>query len=222
MNNLQLILDRINEEADREISEIEMRRDEELERISDELEAEISKLEAEAEARAMSEYQRIIARAESSGDMNERRTVLAAKSKLVDKVYRDAAQSILSLPHVEYASVMSRLLADAVIDRCNTVLEMTEIYDDGEFAADGKQPFDVLISERDREHHSRDIIAGAEKIIALRDLNVPKIRLSKESANISGGFILRHGSAEINCSIEEMLRYHKENRYGVIADMLFS
>ncbi len=221
MNNLELILERINGDADGEIAEINAECERECERIQRELDGRLSDMEKRTEAVAMKEYQRIIARAESAGAMNERQTVLAAKSELVEKVYRDAADFILRLPDDKYAEIMSRLLADAIIAQTDTVREMTETYSDDEFSGDARLPYDVLISAGDREKHSRDIISGAERIIAMKDMTVPKIRLSRENADITGGFILRHGSIEINCSVEEMIRAVKEKGYAAVAGILF-
>lgn len=222
MNNLERILERINSDAEREIAEINAECERRCEEIRQELDDRLSDMEKRTESAAMKEYQRIIARAESAGTMNERRTILAAKSELVEKVYRDAAEFILRLPDDKYAEIMSRLLADAIIAQTDTVRDMTETYSDNEFSADAKLPFDVLLSASDRERHSRDIIAGAERIIAVKDMTVPKIRLSRENADITGGFILRHGTVEINCSIEEMIRARKETGYAAVAGILFA
>lgn len=222
MNNLDKILSRIDSDAEREIEAVRAEAAAKIAEVNEDADNRISDMRKKAEAAAMREYQSVISRAESAGAMAEREIMLRAKSELIEKVYRDAESFILSLPHEKYAAVMSSLLASAIIERMNTIREMTDLYNDAEFAAEGKVPFEVFLSEEDRKNHSRDIIAGAEKIIAEQDLLVPKIKLAKECADIRGGFIVRYGSAETNCSVSDMVSSVKERTYARVASILFS
>ncbi len=222
MNNLDKILDRITLDAEREIDSVNAEAQEKIDAIEEETKNKISDMKKRGETAAMREYQSILSRAEAAGAMSKREIMLRAKSKLIEKVYRDAENFIISLPSEKYASIMSSILADAVIDRINTVYEMTERYGEEEFASDSKLPFEVILSEKDKKEHSRDIISGAEQIIAERDVTVPKIKLSKDSADINGGFIVRFGESEINCSVSAMTEAVKEETYAKVAAVLFS
>ena len=62
MNNLELILERINGDADGEIAEINAECERECERIQRELDGRLSDMEKRTEAVAMKEYQRRIGR----------------------------------------------------------------------------------------------------------------------------------------------------------------
>lgn len=222
MNNLDKILSRINADADREIEAVRTDAKAKLDAITEEAEDRISDMKKRAESAAMKEYQSIISRAETSGAMAEREIILRAKSELIEKVYRDAENFIVSLPSDKYAAVMSTLLAGAVIERMNTVHDMTSLYNDEEFVGEHKIPFELVLSEEDKKAHPRDIISGAEQIIAERDMTVPKIKLAKDSADIRGGFIVRYGSAETNCSVSAMVAAVKEKTYTRVASVLFS
>lgn len=221
MNNLERILDRIKADADCEIQKIRDAAEMRVGSIQNDTNARLDIINRRAEEAAMKEYQSVLARAESRGVMAEKDIILKAKSELIDKVYRDAESFILNLPADKYAEVMSGLLADAVISRMTTVTEMTEVFADENFAAEGKVPFEVLLPEEHKKKFGRPIISGAEKRIAEKELTVPKIKLSKDCAPIHGGFIVKYGDVQTNCSVSAMIDSLKERTYAVVASVLF-
>ena len=82
-------------------------------------------------------------------------------------------------------------------------------------------PFEVLLPEAHKKKFGRAIISGAEKSIALKNLTVPKIKLSKDSAPIDGGFIVKYGDVQTNCSVSAMISSLKERTYAKVASVLF-
>lgn len=221
MNNLERILDRINAEADLEVKKIEEAAALRVETIQKDTDERLDLAKRRAEAAAMKEYRSILERAEARGTMAEKEIILKAKSELIDKVYRDAESFILELPDDRYAEVMSSLLADAVISRMATVSEMTEVFADENYIGEAKIPFEVLLPEEHKKKFGRPIISGAEKLIASKELTVPKIKLSKEAAPIKGGFIVKYGEVQTNCSVSAMISSLKERTYASVASVLF-
>ncbi len=221
MNNLERILDRIKADAEGEIEKIRSEAELQVGKIQKDTEERLELIRRRAEAAAMKEYQSILSRAEARGVMTEKEIILKAKSELIDKVYRDAESFIMGLPDAKYAEVMSALLADAVISRMATVAEMTELYSDENFAGDVKLPFEVFLPEEHKKKFGRAIISGAEKRIAEKELTVPKIKLSKDAAPIRGGFIVKHGEVQTNCSVSAMIGSLKEKTYANVASVLF-
>ena len=221
MNNLDRILDRIKADADLEIKKIEEASAARIDTIQKDTEEKLDLINRRTEEAAMKEYQAILARAQSRGAMVEKEILLGAKSELIEKVYRDAESFIMNLPADKYTEVMSGLLADAVISRMATVTEMTETFADEAYVGEGKVPFEVLLPEAHKKKFGRAIISGAEKSIALKDLTVPKIKLSKDSAPIDGGFIVKYGDVQTNCSVSAMISSLKERTYAKVASVLF-
>ena len=221
MNNLERILDRINADADLEIKKIEEAADMRVESIQKDTAERLDLIKLRAENAAMKEYQSIISRAEAKGAMAEKDIILKAKSELIDKVYRDAESFIMNLPDDKYAEVMSSLLADAVISRMTTVTEMCDVFADENFIGEAKVPFEVLLPEEHIKKFGRAITSGAEKLIAAKELTVPKIKLSKEAAPINGGFIVKYGDVQTNCSVSAMIGSLRERTYASVASVLF-
>jgi len=221
MNNLDRILDRIKADCDSEVKKIEEAAAARIDTIQKDTDDALDIINRRAEDAAMKEYQAILARAESRGVMAEKDIILKAKSELIDKVYRDAESFIMNLPADKYAAVMSGLLADAVISRMATVTEMTAVFADENYAGEGKVPFELLLPEEHKKKFGRAIISGAEKRIAEKELTVPKIKLSKDCAPINGGFIVKYGDVQTNCSVSAMIGSLKERTYAKVASVLF-
>lgn len=221
MNNLELILERIVSDSRAEALKITSDADLKTEDIKHRAEDRCSDIRRSAENAAMKEYGLIISRAQSSAAMEKREIILKAKTELIERVFRDAESFICALPDKKYNEVMARLLADAVSDRMNTVRSMTEVYSDSEFEGEADIPFEVLMNEKDKGSGARDIITLAEKIISDRVKSKPTILLSESSIDAPGGFIVRYGMSETNCTVEVMIRSLKERMYSKVAAELF-
>ena len=221
MNNLNLILEKISAESQEKIDAVNEERDRKISEIEKAAEDRISSVFARAETVALKEYETEVARAESAGKLAEREIVLSAKAALIDQIFSAAAERIRSLPDAEYVTVLSRLLAGAVIERQSAVEALIEKYGEEEYGADAKLPYDAAFSPEDTVKFGRDIISKAEQYIANRDLIVPRIRLSKTPADIDGGVIVKYGDSETNCSVAAMIASVKEKADATVAAILF-
>ena len=52
-------------------------------------------------------------------------------------------------------------------------------------------------------------------------LSGKKLALSKDTANIRGGFILRDRNVEVNCTFETLVRLQRGQAAGAVAKLLF-
>ena len=221
MNNLNLILEKIEAESQKKIDATNEERDRKISEIDRAAEDKIAVILSRAESAALKEYETEVARAESSGKLAEREIILSAKSALVDQVFAAAAERIRSLPDEEYSATLANLLAGAIIERQSAVEALIEKYGEEEYGADAKLPYDAAFSPEDTEKFGRDVISKAEQIIANRDLLVPRIRLAKAPADIEGGVIVKYGESETNCSVEAMVASAKEKADAKVASILF-
>lgn len=71
---------------------------------------------------------------------------------------------------------------------------------------------EMLLCARDLEAVGKDLAEAAAKY---------KLTVSKETADISGGFILRYGKIEENCSIDAIFREKTEQLTDRISGVLF-
>ena len=222
MNNLDLILDRINGECQKQIDGVNSEKDKKTAEINEAAEGKISAVISRAERTALKAYETEVTRAESSGRLAAREIVLSAKASYIGTVYSAAEDFICSLPEEEYVLVLSRLLASAVMERQAAVAALIEKYGEEEYGAELKVPFDAAFSPEDTEKYGREIISKAEQYIANQDVLVPRIRPAKEPADIRGGVIVRYGDSETNCSVSAMIDSVKDKTDADIARILFS
>ena len=133
MNNLNLILDKISADCDARIGRVNADKAEKIAEIGKAADGRVSDVLSRAEGAALKEYESCVSRAESSGKLAAREIILEAKSSLVEQVYSAAEEFIYSLPEEKYVLVLSRLLANAIIDRQNSVNSLIEKYGEEEY-----------------------------------------------------------------------------------------
>ena len=70
----------------------------------------------------------------------------------------------------------------------------------------------------------QEVLFDAEKIfaaVAKANKDGRKLTLSKETRDISGGFILKDGNVEVNCTFDTLVRLQKAETAGAVAKKLF-
>lgn len=128
----------------------------------------------------------------SMAQMEARKAALAAKQEAVSRAYELALEKLCSLPEARYVEVLAGLLQDA--------------------SATGTE--EVIFSAKDRE-------AVGRKAVDLANGKTRHLKLSKETADIGGGFILRGRNVEVNCAFETLVRVQKGQGSGDVARLLF-
>ncbi|MBO4916104.1 MAG: V-type ATP synthase subunit E [Oscillospiraceae bacterium] len=192
MNGLERITNRIEAEAQNEIDGILNAGKAETKRIVDSWRARI-----DAENRELADRNEKAAaereeRLKSAAEMDARKTILAAKQKMVDEAYELALDKLCKMPDADKTNLLSELLVRA--------------------SSTGTE--EAVFSEADR--------AVGEKAVAQANAASGKsLTLSKETAPIRGGFILRDRNVEVNCAFETLVRLQKAESAGAVAKILF-
>lgn len=129
--------------------------------------------------------ERAIARAESSAGLIKRNGVLAAKSAIIDDVFNIAVERIIGSDDVQYL----KLMVAAAIRAAGEVN-----------AAESKNGV-IIMNKNDAPKFGKQL---AEQLSHSGNASA-KFTPAKEYANIRGGFILRCGDIDVNCSIESIV-----------------
>ena len=192
MNGLERITSRIEAEAQSEINGILDAGEAETRRIVDSWRERI-----DAETLALAEKNEKAAaereeRLKSAAEMDARKTILQAKQEMVDEAYALALDKLCKLPEDEKTALLSDLLVRA--------------------SSTGSE--EAVFSEADRA-------AGAKAVEKANAASGKRIALSKETAPIRGGFILRDQNVEVNCAFETLVRLQKAETAGAVAKILF-
>ena len=192
MNGIERIRQRIADDAQQEA-------DRRLTEARTQAEAITARFRAQAEAEAKDLEERNTKaaaareeRLESMAQMEARKVLLAAKQELVEKAYVLALDKLCALPEAEYVQALTALLEEA--------------------SSTGTE--EAVFSPKDRD--------GAGKA-AVKAANAAgrKLTLSKDTADIRGGFLLRDRNVEVNCAFETLVRLQKAETSGAVVKKLF-
>ena len=192
MNGLERITSRIEAEAKSEVHAIvENGRKE----ISEAVDGWVQKIEAERKELAERNEKAAAEREErlkSAAEMDARKTILAAKQEMVEAAYALALDKLCQRKGKDKIDLLAELLARA--------------------SSTGTE--EAVFSEADRAD-------GAKAIEKANAASGKKLTLSKDSAPIRGGFILRDRNVEVNCAFETLVRLQKAETAGAVAKILF-
>ncbi|HOG14453.1 MAG TPA: V-type ATP synthase subunit E family protein [Synergistales bacterium] len=125
-------------------------------------------------------------------DLEVRKLMLGAKRELVDLVYEKAMAILSSLPRDRYAGFMTALLGSSEVSG-----------DEEVFLCKGEKVLDQK---------------WLDEVNAQRQYN---LTLSQDRVQGSGGFVLRKGRIDINCTWEVLLGRVKEDLEAEVVDRLF-
>ena len=182
---------------------------------------EAARLAARNEKAAEEREERLV----SAAQMEARKTLLTAKQEMVERAYQRALEKLRSLPQEQYVELLAALLVRA--------------------SSTGRE--EVVFSPEDREGAGKAAVARANELLAkeaapelpLGDgvvanlLNkvaagvsafaqgTAMLAVSEETRDISGGFILKDGRIEVNCTFDALVRAEREQTAGEVAKLLF-
>jgi len=192
MNGIEKITQRIEADAQVEIDSILAEAKTSAAAIAVNYQAQAEKEKAELESRNRKNADERLERLVSVAHMESRKVALGAKQKMVDAAFDRALEKLCSLPEEQYVDVLAALLEKA--------------------SSTGSE--EVVFSAEDREK------VGAA---ALAKVNASgkQLTLSEETRPIRGGFILRDGNVEINCTFDTLVRLQRSETAGTVAKILF-
>ena len=225
MNGIEKITARIGADTQAEIDRILQDANAQAAAIADryrsQAQAEDADLLAKSQRAAAEREERLI----SAAQMEARKTLLSARQEMVERAYQRALEKLCSLPKEQYVELMAAMLVQV--------------------SSTGRE--EAIFSPEDREDAGRAAVSRANELLAkeaapelpLGDGAVASF-LNKVAANVSafaqgtamltvaeetrpiqGGFVLRNGRIEVNCTFEALIRSEREQTAGAVAKLLF-
>ena len=158
----------------------------------DRTQADIAKQRAELIARGDKEAAEREERLVSVAQMEARQIILSAKQEMMEQAFDGALKKLCALSDEEYAAFCAELLKKAAPDGKGDVF----------FPADRKKAGSRAVSLVNRALNGNLVFSG-------------------ESRPIKGGFLLKNGSVEVNCSFETLVRLQRSEAAGEVAALLF-
>ena len=165
------------------------------------------------------ECEALITRARSSAAMVKRNALLEKRAALLDEAYAAAERNIKTLPSDQYLDLLFKMLRGAVRRQVEGEQESLRLY--GEDIAPAA--YEILLNVHDRDTYGEELLARFKKTMygKLPDEALAKVRLSADTARISGGLILRCGAVEENCSLSMLFAHVRRETEAKISRLLF-
>ena len=225
MNGIERITARIDADTQAEIDRILGEANGQADAISAkyraQAEAEDRDLLAKSQKAAEEREERLV----SAAQMEARKSLLTVKQEMVEQAYQRALEKLCSLPKEQYVELMAAMLVQV--------------------SSTGRE--EAIFSPEDREDAGRAAVSRANELLAkevapelpLGDGAVASflnkvaanvsafaqgtamLTLAEETRPIQGGFVLRNGRIEVNCTFEALIRSEREQTAGAVAKLLF-
>ncbi len=217
MNSSEKITGRIIAVAQSEADEILLAAQKEADAINKEYKKKAAEIAANAESEVSADTEIIRSRTVASAQKIKRNLLLEAKNAKIDEAFEKARQKLLGLPDGDYEKMLSIMLVSTVKKQIESEKLSLEQDTDGEITV--CESYSVILSGADKKRVSADMIKDAS-VLALASGKT--LSLSDENADIDGGFILRCGDIEINCSIGLILSQMRDTLEGDVYRILFN
>ena len=224
MNGIDKITQRIGADTQAEIDRILADAAAQAEAAADKFrtqaEAEDRDLLAKSERAAAEREERLV----SAAQMEARKTLLTAKQEMVERAYQRALEKLRSLPQEQYVELLAALLVRASSTGREEVLLPGG---SGGCRQGGCGPGQRLLAkEAAPELPLGDgVVANLLNKVAAGvsafAQGTAMLAVSEETRDISGGFILKDGRIEVNCTFDALVRAEREQTAGEVAKLLF-
>lgn len=196
--SLEKIIERIEHDAQAQIDEIKNKASAEADRIIQSAKEEAESFRAQALEGARKEAEQRKQRLISSANLEFRKELLAEKQNAIDSAFQEAIDTLLNMEDAEYKRVIKKMIMSSV--------------------QTGDE--EIVLSKRDKARLNNDFLNEVNSQLA-KDGKKGNLTISEDTYEISGGFILRRGSIEINNSFESLFKSSRDDLESEVAKLLF-
>ena len=196
MDGLNKLINQIQDDASKSCNEIISRAKSEEKEILASAEKESLRIKKESDERIALMKKASSDQIKSSSDLKKRQTILAAKQEIIADILDKAYKAILNMKDDEYFAFLEKVLKKHVQQK------------EGE----------LLLSDSDLK---RCPDTFKDKVKSLAKEKGGKLEVSKNTAEIDGGFILVYGGIEENCTISALFRENHDLLSDKVSAHLF-
>ncbi|MBP1755522.1 MAG: hypothetical protein H6Q59_1920 [Firmicutes bacterium] len=197
MTGLEKILKVIEDDAKANADNIITKAQKEANEIMEAAKLEADKKCAEIALKSETEEKAIISRSESAAALLEKKKILDAKQQIISNVITNARHSLVELSDSEYMDIILRMVTKFAHNKEGV----------------------ILFSQKDKHRLSADFSNRVAQ--ALADKNKASLIIAEDTVTIDGGFILKYGDVEENCSFDALFSSAKEELSDRVNAILF-
>lgn len=183
--------------------------DAEAKKILDAAAKQAEEKRAESFKAALSEYEKlmqagnaecedILSGSRRIAEMEAKKSVLSVKQEMISAAFDAAREEIVNMPRDKYTQFLARMAAEA--------------------AAGGME--EIVLNARDKAEVGKAVCKAANELLSAKG-TPGKLTVSEDTADISGGVIVRFGGIETNCSIDALIRQRRSGLSTEVAAALF-
>ena len=195
--------------TDKIIAHIRADGDAEAKKIIDAASKQAEEKRAESFKAALSEYEKlmqagnaecedILSGSRRIAEMEAKKSVLSVKQEMISAAFDAAREEIVNMPRDKYTQFLARMAAEA--------------------AASGME--EIVLNARDKAEVGKAVCKAANELLSAKG-TPGKLTVSEDTADISGGVIVRFGGIETNCSIDALIRQRRSGLSTEVAAALF-
>ncbi|NLW78016.1 MAG: hypothetical protein GXY32_01210 [Ruminococcaceae bacterium] len=196
MTGLEKIIGEIRDEAGAEAAEILAKAKAEADAILADAKAKSDEKTAQIAAAAQQDVADIERSRESAQGLQRRQRTLATKQMLLAETRQKALESLYALPEKDYFELLARLAAGAAHPGAGV----------------------LILNAADLAR----VPSGFEKQLAGALPKGTALEVSKDTRPIDGGFVLKYGDVEENCSFRAMFDARSDEFSDLVRDTLFA
>lgn len=183
--------------------------DAEAKKIIDAASKQAEEKRAESFKAALSEYEKlmqagnaecedILSGSRRIAEMEAKKSVLSVKQEMISAAFDAAREEIVNMPRDKYTQFLARMAAEAT--------------------ASGME--EIVLNARDKAEVGKSVCKAANELLSAKG-TPGKLTVSEDTADISGGVIVRFGGIETNCSIDALIRQRRSGLSTEVAAALF-
>lgn len=183
--------------------------DAEAKKIIDAASKQAEEKRAESFKAALSEYEKlmqagnaecedILSGSRRIAEMEAKKSVLSVKQEMISAAFDAAREEIVNMPRDKYTQFLARMAAEA--------------------AASGME--EIVLNARDKAEVGKSVCKAANELLSAKG-TPGNLTVSEDTADISGGVIVRFGGIETNCSIDALIRQRRSGLSTEVAAAMF-
>lgn len=196
--SLEKILEKIEENTEKKVSDIINDAQARADEIREKAKGEVTRYSKERIVQAREQAVRTAQREKASLLMELRQRELQKKQALIDDVFTEVERKILQQSEKSYIEFLKKNVLEAV----ETGTE------------------EIIVSRADSHKISEKFLQDVNRTLRQQGKR-GELRLSQETRDMRGGFILKQEHVEVNHSLEEILHRIRQEKEQEVASILF-
>jgi|APHig6443718053_1056840.scaffolds.fasta_scaffold22791_1 V/A-type H+/Na+-transporting ATPase subunit E len=197
MTGLEKILAHIEDDAKATADTVSEKAKAEVDRILAEAKEEAAQKCADMNKQSELEFSARKKRIESQAALQKRELILKAKQQMISDIIEKTKVYLKDLSDQEYLETIETMIKKCALPKAGELL----------FSASDLNRLPAGFEEKTK--------------LMLKDIAGASLSLSRETRNINGGFIVRYGDIEINCSFDALIAASKDEIQDKVYKLLF-